>query len=144
MTKKLNCILLVDDDNLVNLFNKKLIEEVNCTHHVEIKDNVSSAIEYILTSGKLNNQDALLPYPELIFLDIQMPILTGWNFLDFYREVKAQELRLPVVILLSSSINPFNKLRAEINADVSEICPKPLTLNKLRSIIERYFPEYLT
>ncbi len=84
--KGLNCILLVDDDDVSNYLNKLLIEKSGIDVDVEVALNGLTALEYLTSTGQFNG-NAVFPRPELILLDINMPRMNGWEFLDEYEKL---------------------------------------------------------
>ncbi len=133
MKKKLNFILLVDDDVEDNYFHKIVINEMNITERIEVALNGVEALNFL----KKENQT----HPDLIFLDINMPKMNGWEFLQAYKEFKADQKAEVVVVMLSTSINPSDKERAEQFPDIIGFNSKPLTEEIISEILERYFPD---
>jgi len=131
--KKLNCILLVDDDVEDNYFHQIVINEMNITERIEVALNGVEALNFL----KKENQT----HPDLIFLDINMPKMNGWEFLQAYKEFKADQKAEVVVVMLSTSINPSDKERAEQFPDIIGFNSKPLTEEIISEILERYFPD---
>jgi len=131
--KKLNFILLVDDDVEDNYFHKIVINEMNITERIEVALNGVEALNFL----KKENQT----HPDLIFLDINMPKMNGWEFLQAYKEFKADQKAEVVVVMLSTSINPSDKERAEQFPDIIGFNSKPLTEEIISEILERYFPD---
>src|SRR5665647_214670 len=113
MKQKLNCILLIDDDEPTNFLSNLLLEEANCTRHIQIEESGQKALEYLSGTDHDNNDNSDLSYPELIFLDINMPAMDGWEFLDKYKELKREQQPKTVIIMLTTSLNPEDKQRAE-------------------------------
>ena len=74
MEKKLNCVLLVDDDNGTNFINRMIIEEAGIADGIEIALNGREAIEYLTGKGKYEKKGSKNPQPDLILLDINMPV----------------------------------------------------------------------
>ena len=133
MKKKLNFILLVDDDVEDNYFHQIVINEMNITERIEVALNGVEALNFL----KKENQT----HPDLIFLDINMPKMNGWEFLQAYKEFKADQKAEVVVVMLSTSINPSDKERAEQFPDIIGFNSKPLTEEIISEILERYFPD---
>jgi CheY-like chemotaxis protein len=137
MKKKLKCILLVDDDEATNFFHQIIIEQAGCTEHVEVATNGKKAIEF-LTRERKNNCT-----PDIIFLDINMPVMNGWEFLDAYEKLDAAQKSKIVLVMLTASINPDDMQKAEKRESISGFRNKPLSVEMLNEIIQTYFPDCL-
>jgi len=141
MKVKLNCILLVDDDEPTNFLNKLAVEEMACTHHIKITPGAREALDYLSCAGQPAplNQDC--PIPEIIFLDINMPAMDGWEFLQRYEALPEVQKSSIIVIMLTTSFNPEDELKARKIGAVKEFRNKPLTAALLQDILKKYFPE---
>ncbi len=137
--KGLNCILLIDDDEANNYLNRKLIELSGIDVHVEVALNGLAALEYLTSTGDFANKK--FPCPELIFLDINMPRMNGWEFLEEYEKLKIEQKGKIVIAMLTSSNNIDDMQRAKQEEFLSDYIYKPLTQEKLELIVYRYFPE---
>tara|TARA_R110002020_G_scaffold121733_4_gene276675 strand:- start:268 stop:627 length:360 start_codon:yes stop_codon:yes gene_type:complete len=118
----------VDDDPINNLINKRLIGKVGITENI---------IEF------LEGEEALIKLKDidpkqslLIFLDINMPVLNGWEFLDKYQKMHSD--RSDKIVILSSSIDYQDRFKAQEYSIVSGFLEKPLTLDKIRMQMEKY------
>ena len=78
MKQKLNCILVIDDDEPTNFFTRMIIEESNCTTHVKVVESAQEALDYLSKSRTPGRNEAQYPSPDLILLDINMPAMNGW------------------------------------------------------------------
>ena len=130
MTEKLKCVLLVDDDEAVNFINRMVLSRVDCAERIDIAENGMEAIRYLEAQAV---QGA--PQPELIFLDINMPLLNGWEFLDKYIELKEKLQAEASIVMLTTSSNPDDRSRAESMTEVKAFVSKPLTVEKLEGIM---------
>jgi CheY-like chemotaxis protein len=130
MKKKLKYILLIDDNEADNFFHQKIIKEMDIAEHIEVAVNGALAIEFL----KKENQ---VP-PELIFLDINMPIMNGWEFLEAYKELKNEQKSKIVIVMLTTSTNPEELKKAKQMKDITGLESKPLTKEILKEIIEQY------
>jgi len=141
MITKLNCVLLIDDDEPTNYISKMLIEEANCTEHIQIAENGQSALDYLTNSDSFsNNQEYACP--DLIFLDINMPAMNGWEFLEKYDQLDPKHKGRVITVMLTTSLNPDDRLKAQENDSISTFETKPLTSEKLKKILKEYFPTY--
>ncbi len=134
MKKKLTSILLIDDDRITNFLNETIIKSHGCCETIIVKTDGQKAIDFL--KGITTDYAQC---PELIFLDINMPYVNGWEFLELYKELP-QELRSRItIVMLSSSMNKYDKERAEKMDEVAEFRNKPLTKNILGEVIDKYF-----
>lgn len=131
---KLRSILLVDDDVATNFLHKLMVDESGCTDHVFIATNGKLAIEYVIDAiaGKHLK-------PSVIFLDINMPIADGWDFLDDFGKLDEQERSEIKIIMLTSSINPDDEDRARAYPYVTDFRQKPLSVEVLRDVVNTHF-----
>jgi len=134
--KKLSCILLIDDDLPTNFYNRKVIEKAGCAEHVEVCNSGEAALEFL----KKDFNSGPPPQPELIFLDINMPIMDGWEFLEEYDKLPDHLQGDVVVVMLTTSINPDDEVRAnELN--IHGFARKPLTEKLLIDLVEKHFSQ---
>ncbi|MBS4072933.1 response regulator [Algoriphagus aquatilis] len=118
-----DAIFLVDDDPINNLINKRLLSKTGISHHIK---------EFLGGEDALNLlKDVPDAHQLLIFLDINMPVLNGWEFLNKYLEYFPK--RRDRIIILSSSIDFQDRQRAQEYHIVSGFLEKPLTLEKIAS-----------
>jgi len=123
--------MLVDDDDDDNFFHEKEIVDNNFAETVVVQDSARKALEYVKTK--------IDPVTDLIFLDINMPGMTGWEFLDAYQKLNLDLQKKTVIIMLSTSANPKDIEKAGTWGFVSDYVTKPLTKERLESIIDKHF-----
>ena len=133
MNRKLNCVLLVDDSEPTNYVNKKIVEKTGITERVVTVESGFEALEFLKQES---SQDG---YPELIFLDINMPGMNGWEFLEAYDKLPKKEQALLVVVMLTTSLNPDDRTKAVRLGYVGDFINKPLTKDKVLEIHEAFF-----
>ena len=133
MKKKLNCILLVDDNHADNHFHRIIIKGMNIAEHIEVALNGMEAINFL-------NKENQTP-PELIFLDINMPKMNGWEFLDAYKNLDAKQKSKVIIMMLTTSSNPLDVERAKQIEEVTGYEVKPLTEEMLNEILAQHFSE---
>jgi CheY-like chemotaxis protein len=138
MTKKLQTILLIDDDQATNFLHKMVIKKTDCANSVKVELNGEAAINYLNTK-----QDGKYPSPDLIFLDINMPRMNGWAFLEEYEKLNDGQQGGAVIVMLTTSLNPDDMAEAKKYKEISEFRSKPMTQNMLMDIIQKYFTDHL-
>jgi CheY-like chemotaxis protein len=141
MKNKINCILLIDDDEPTNFLSQMIIEEADCATEIQIANNGSQAIDYLTSLGTSTSGQNTYPRPDLIFLDINMPAMNGWEFLQKYNSLEKEHKGNIVIIMLTTSLNPDDRLRSKDFPDVSGFENKPLTRAKLEALLKKHFPE---
>ncbi|MDO6492064.1 MAG: response regulator [Cellulophaga sp.] len=130
----LKSILLIDDDEATNFLHKMVIKKLNCTNDVIVKTNGQEAIDYLKTE-----KDGVFPQPSLILLDINMPIMNGWEFLQEYKKLEENQMAETVIVMLTTSLNPDDKARALGFTQINDFKSKPLTPDGLRDILKSFF-----
>jgi CheY-like chemotaxis protein len=141
--KKLNSVLLVDDDMATNFISKMLIKKIGITDHIETVLNGQQALDYLTNSGKYEKSASTFPQPMLILLDINMPVMDGWEFAEAFSKLEENQKGKTIIVMLSSSLNPDDQKKAADLAVISGFQNKALSMEKLLSIMNTFFPQYL-
>jgi len=132
----LNSILLVDDDEISNLFNKIFIRKLNLNVNVDFVLNGREALDLLAPS---EGGSAIL-LPCLLLLDIKMPIMDGWEFIKAFEEQFNPKFRDRfTVVMLTTSEDEGDKVRALNNPIVQEFIQKPLAEKAIKRLIRKYF-----
>src|SRR5688572_26195428 len=139
MKAKLNCVLVIDDDEPTNFFNQMIVEQAGCTEKIKVAQSGQEALDYLATSVELACQDDTFPCPDLIFLDINMPAMDGWEFLEQYRQMNKERRGKVIVVMLTTSLNPDDKVKASEMPEISGFESKLLTDEKLNRILKEHF-----
>jgi CheY-like chemotaxis protein len=124
-------VALVDDDKIFRLTASKIIQTLQLTDQILQFQNGEDALRFL--SENLKNKDSL---PDYIFLDINMPLVDGWMFLQDFAGIK-QSLPKPICIyMVSSSIDPRDVNRAKNIQDVTDYVVKPVTKEKFFELLQ--------
>jgi CheY-like chemotaxis protein len=135
LRKKLKCILLVDDDPDDNIFHQIVIQEMDVTDKIDVVGNGLEALAYLKREGQVP--------PELIFLDINMPKMNGWEFLLHYKELAPNLKARVVIMILTTSANPDDIKKAKEIQQVTGFETKPLCTESLTEILKQHFQDYI-
>ncbi|HLG40890.1 MAG TPA: response regulator, partial [Chitinophagaceae bacterium] len=101
MKQKLKCILVIDDDEPTNFFTRMILEEGNYAEQILTMQSGQEALDYLAKSESGENDENLFPSPDLVFLDINMPAMNGWEFLEEYKKMNVKH-RIIMVMLTTS------------------------------------------
>jgi len=128
---KIKNIFLIDDDPIVNIISKKIIEKAEFAEKIEIYTNACNALKEL--EEKFQNDKNNLP--QIVFLDINMPGKNGWDFLDEFERMCEDIKKNCKVFMLTSSIDPNDVKKSQSYETVKDFIIKPLTKEKLRKLI---------
>jgi response regulator RpfG family c-di-GMP phosphodiesterase len=118
-------VMFVDDDAINNEINQMLFKKLYPNIEVIIKSSVDGALEYLLDSSVQN--------PNKIFLDINLPIKSGWDFLVEFKELNISDIDL---YMLTSALDLLDSDVRNAHPEVKEFVEKPLYDYKLESILK--------
>jgi len=139
MKPQVNCILVIDDDEPTNFFTQMILEESGCTRHIKIVQSGQEALDYLSNSAQPGCDKNRYPCPDLILLDINMPAMNGWEFLEEYKKLNKEQRAKIMTVMLTTSLFPEDKVRAKEIPEISGFENKPLTIEKLEKILQKHF-----
>ena len=131
MKRKLNCTLLIDDDVVSNFISEKVIQGAEITNELKIAQNGHVAIKYIEKCSTGENV-----CPELIFLDVNMPVMDAFDFLYLYRKLHKKDKGS--IVILTSSDNP-NDIAHLSQFEIMDYINKPLTTEKINELMKKNY-----
>lgn len=124
---RLNKIMIVDDNDTTNYVTKLFLEKMDAVEVCEVAQNGKEAVDLLLQEGMV--------FPELILLDINMPIMDGFDFLRAWE--KNGWTSKSKIAMFTSSIHPDDQKRAAQFFDVIAYVEKPLNQEKLQSLFRK-------
>lgn len=127
-------ILLIDDDYATNYLHKRFFNKSDFDSSIMIASDGQEGIDILMTLNEQVKDDAMV----VIILDINMPVMDGWTFLEVFEEVRSQLNYKTALLMVSSSINPDDRKRAEDSPIVDRYISKPLTQDSLDMIRENF------
>jgi CheY-like chemotaxis protein len=131
--KPLDRILLVDDDAVTNMLHRRVIERSGRARAIDVATDGQEALDILRTDIALGR-----PLPELIFLDINMPGMGGFEFLEHYANLDIAPDEQLIIVMLSTSLLQADHARAEADPNVHSFCDKPLRVEKLLELVEEF------
>jgi CheY-like chemotaxis protein len=136
--KKINKVLIVDDDNASVFLTQMVLEEMHITNEIHTVANGKEALAFVEKHANVVHQDAangdFNEPPNLIFLDINMPVMDGFEFLDHFEKLHARQATDFHVVLLTTSINQRDVDKAR-KYNIVSYMEKPITEEKINIII---------
>lgn len=131
---KFNYALLIDDNELDNFINLKVIESANFARYTFTTTSGMSALEFIknITIAEVAVKQKL--FPEVIFIDINMPLMDGFQFLQNLIKHDGDIIRQSKLVILTTSLNPDDRNKAAAISEHIKFLNKPLTENMLSQI----------
>ena len=132
--QKLPCILLVDDDPTTNFLNRKLLERLAVADQILVALNGREALDVLLAqcAGPPTGK------PVLVFLDLNMPVMNGIQFLEAYGQLPPAQQCAVVVVMLTTSVHPQDVQRVE-ELPVAGFLSKPLTQQQVERVLHQHF-----
>lgn len=125
----MNAIMLIDDDFSTSRFHQIVIESLQITKKIIFAKNGKQALDYLLKDEEYLNKKEEFIQPELIFIDLNMPVMDGFRFLELYTNTDEFKKNHPKIIVLSTSLIPEEKEKIEENKNIFKFLNKPLTKN---------------
>ena len=130
--KKYHTVMLIDDNEIDNLINQKMIEAASIAENIYTHTGAKSAIEFLRNMEKLEVADKVLP--DVIFLDIDMPLMDGFQFLDEFEKLSTVAKKKCKIVMLTSSINPQDFNRSKKYENVKLYLNKPLSHDSITKL----------
>lgn len=130
---KINLACLVDDDNAYTYSAKKILKDSPVFKNYIIFNDALGAIKHF---KDVANDAAKIP--DVLFLDVNMPMMDGWDFLDEFAKIKPSLQKNVTIYMVSTSINPVDIERAKTISDVAQYIVKPINIEQFEKIF-KYF-----
>ncbi|MFN3197229.1 MAG: response regulator [Bradymonadia bacterium] len=120
-------VLLVDDDTVANMVHRRAIKKTGLAEHIDAVDDGAAALDYLKSMHEADR-------PDVILLDINMPGMNGFEFLEVYATLPEHQQARGVVIMLTTSLMAAERAQAEANPFVHAFLDKPLASERFSEI----------
>tara|TARA_R110002167_G_scaffold205954_3_gene409941 strand:- start:1597 stop:1989 length:393 start_codon:yes stop_codon:yes gene_type:complete len=118
-------VAIIDDDDIYQFAAEKMIKSTKLVKKIHIFSDGQEAIDFF--SIHLARPENL---PDIIFLDLNMPVIDGWQFLEQFAFMKPKIAKNITIYIVTSSMNPDDLIDARRLADVSDYIVKPITTER--------------
>ncbi|HEY8400738.1 MAG TPA: response regulator [Cytophagaceae bacterium] len=132
--ENLNSVLLIDDDDITNIISHKLLQSLDICENVHSFSNAIDALDYIHEYSARNENQS----PELILLDVNMPVMSGIEFLKSWGKLNFSNRDKVVIVTLATGYDGNDIVKAK-KLGVNEFLLKPLTREGLQEILHKYY-----
>lgn len=129
--KTIDRLSIVDDDDAFVFLTKEIIADTNLVKDISVFRNGKQALDFLETH-KSDEQEL----PQIMLLDLSMPVMDGWQFLDEYKRLSPSMAKPIIIYICTSSISPDDVIRARAMSSVSDFMVKPVTHDNLISMIK--------
>lgn len=133
MRAGLDTVLLVDDDRVTNMMHARVLDRSGLVARIDVVTDGQAAIEY-LTSLEEDKRP-----PELILLDINMPRMDGFEFLEHYAKLPDHLRAGQIIIMLTTSLLQSDRDRANANPLVLRFANKPVRAEDVPNMVREYW-----
>ena len=118
--------MLIDDSEIDNFINLKMLEGCNFAERVYVHTNGKSALEFLKNIERMGTGQNVL-FPDVIFLDLNMPVMDGYQFADEFEKLPETLKNGTKIVVLTTSLNPSDIDKAKKYPQIIKYVNKPLT-----------------
>ncbi|MBA4277076.1 response regulator [Flavobacterium sp.] len=130
----LDSILFIDDDPITLMLCKMVTKKASFSNEIATSKNGEEALQYFDTLKEIGPNNELKKQPQLIFLDLNMPVMGGWEFLESFSTSEYDDYNKTKVIILSSTIDPEDLEKSKKYPMVIDFLSKPISQEMLEYV----------
>jgi CheY-like chemotaxis protein len=134
---KLRSVLLVDDDRTTNFLNQLLLTKLAVAEQILLAEDGEQALRVL---SQRCQEPAGPDCPQLVLLDMNMPVLNGLAFLEIFAQLPQAQQQAIVIVMLTSSLHPQDLRRVQ-ELPIAGFLNKPLTKEKVAGLLAEHFPD---
>lgn len=129
--EKYPVVMLIDDNEIDNFINERMIKGCSFADKIYVNTGAKSALEFLKNVASMDSKNEL--FPDIVFLDINMPLMDGFMFIEEFNKMKLSD-KDTKIILLTSSVSPEDENKSTEYPIVRKFVRKPLTESTLASL----------
>ncbi|MCW4467574.1 response regulator [Flavobacterium sp. MFBS3-15] len=129
MNRPVNCIMLIDDNKIDNFFHERVIRKCDAATHIIPKGSAIEALAHCQNGEML---------PDIIFLDVNMPGMNGWEFIAEFSKLPLHQKCL-IVVMTNDYDEPEDEALEAVQGIFHDFRPKPVTQEMLEEVIAKYY-----
>ncbi|MGP1991990.1 response regulator [Zobellia laminariae] len=128
---KIRSVCIIDDDPIFIYGTKRIMNEADFTDEILVYNDGQAAFDGLKAMAERGEE-----LPSMIFLDINMPIMTGWEFLDEFIKIPNNNSENIIIYIISSSVDPRDIARIQEYKVVNNYILKPISIEDLHNILK--------
>lgn len=128
--KKINTFCIIDDDDIYQFTTSVLLKKTDLVNKIILFSNGLKAINFF--KEELGNIENI---PDILFLDVNMPVMDGWEFLEEYLLIKPMIPKTVIIYMVSSSVDEKDVLKAKSISTLSGYLVKPISSKNILEVI---------
>lgn len=132
--KKINTFCIVDDDDIYQFTTSLFLKKTDLVNKIIVFSNGLKAINFL--KEEMGNSENI---PDILFLDVNMPVMDGWEFLEEYLLIKPMMPKTIVIYMVTSSVDEKDVLRAKNISALSGYLVKPISSENIVEVISGLF-----
>lgn len=133
--EKLAGVLLVDDNTTTNFLTELMLTTMGIAEHIAVAENGAEALALL---NRTYAAPADTPYPALILLDVNMPVMGGAAFMEAFQQLPPAQQQASVVVLVTTTVHE-RELQQLRQLPVAGLVSKPLTRDKINGLLQEHF-----
>jgi len=133
--QKIDHVLFVDDDEITNYLNVRLVQKLKIANEIKVATNGLEALDLIKRNRKEGEN-----CPNLIFLDLNMPLMDGFQFLETFSQLE-DCIITPRIVVVTTSTNNKDLDRLQHYSFISGYINKPMTTEKLQRVLDEVYSD---
>jgi CheY-like chemotaxis protein len=136
--QEIECVLIIEDDEATNFLTVRTLQKSGVVNQIVVRNDGKQALEYLANVGGVDKDGRPVLKPNLILLDINMPGMDGWEFLEEYKKLESTAKGDVILVMLTTSLNQDDEERAKNIKEINDFINKPLVSDKFVELAKKH------